>query len=123
MRASSFAYALEALAEADFDTIALQTGFTDMNEGIPTYGRVGEFTGFRTMRGDRFTVPDVAAMYSIAEASTGRGMHVHAEHDVAAERMVGFAVGDYAGGAPDAAWLSTFGMFAVVSLLCAVIIR
>ncbi len=91
---------------------------------MPTYGPVGEFTGFRSMRGKRYTVPDFAAMSAIAETSSGRGLHVHAESQTAVDRMVQFTVGDDTGNAaPDAMLLSTFGMFAVVSLLCAVILR
>lgn len=124
MRASSFDYATEELAEASFDTIALQTGLLDRNEGLPVYGRVGEFTGFRDMSGDIYTVPDVDAMNTLAEASLGRGLHVRAETPTAAARMLQFAIdSDASGGGPDAALLSTFGMFAVVSMLCAVILR
>lgn len=124
MRASSFEYALEELAEAGFDTIALQTGLLDRNEGIPVYGRVGEFAGFRDMRGDIYTVPDVAAMTTIAETSAGRGLHIRAETPTAAQQMLQFAVaGEARGAVADATWLSTFGMFTVVSLLCAVILR
>lgn len=124
MRASSFDYAQEELAEARFDTIALQTGLLDRNEGIPMYGRVGEFTGFKDMRGDIYTVPDVAAMSAIAEATDGRGLHVRAETSTAALSMLEFSTGGGAAGlGADAAWLSTFGMFTVVSLLCAVILR
>ena len=124
MRASSFAYAEEELAEAGFDTIALQTGSLDLNEGVPTYGRVGEFMGFRSMGGDIYTEPNVAAMHTIAEASASRGLYLRAEAPDAAERILEFVIG----GEPvratmDAAWLSTFGMFAVVSLLCALILR
>ena len=124
MRASSFAYAKQELANAGFDTIALQTGLIDENEGVPTYGRVGEFTGFRIMRGAMYTVPDFAAMSTIADASVGRGLHLRAESETTVERMLQFTVGRHAGVAtPDATWLSTFGMFAVVSLLCAFILR
>ncbi len=124
MRASSFDYAKKELADAGFDTIALQTGLIDKNEGVPTYGRVGEFTGFRIMSGEMYTVPDFAAMSTIAEASGGRGLHVRAESGTAVERMLRFTVGGNARvAAPDAKWLSTFGMFAVVSLLCALILR
>ena len=124
MRASSFEYAREELAAAGFDMIALQTGLLDRNEGIPVYGRVGEFMGFRDMRGDIYTVPDVDAMNTIAEASAGRGLHVRAESPGAVASMLQFSVAAGSGGiAADAAWLSTFGMFTVVSLLCAVILR
>lgn len=124
MRASSFEYARQDLADSDFDTIALQTGLLDGNEGIPIYGGAGEFTGFRRMSGEIYTVPDFAAMRAVAEASGGRGLHVRAESQTAAERMLRFAVGGNTSAADfNAARLSTFGMFAVVSLLCAVILR
>ena len=124
MRESSFDYAKQDLADSDFDTIALQTGLLDKNEGVPTYGRVGEFTGFRSMSGNTYTVPDFAAMSAIAESSSGRGLHVHAESQTAVDRMLQFTVGgDTGNAAPDAMLLSTFGMFTVVSLLCAVILR
>lgn len=124
MRASSFDYAKEELAAGDFDTIALQTGLIDRNEGVPTFGRIGEFTGFRIMRGETYTVPDVAAMDTIADASAGRGLHIRAEIPGAADRMRDFIVGRTATGAtPDAALLSTIGMFAIVSFLCAIVLR
>ena len=124
MRESSFDYAKQDLANSDFDTIALQTGLLDKNEGVPTYGRVGEFTGFRSMSGNTYTVPDFAAMSAIAESSSGRGLHVHAESQTAVDRMLQFTVGgDTDNAAPDAMLLSTFGMFTVVSLLCMLILR
>ena len=123
MRTASFGYAEEELAAEYFDTIALQTGFVDRSEGIPVYGSVGEFTGFRPMRGELYTVPDTTAMITLAEASLGRGLHVHAEAGDAAERMLEFAVGVEDARMPDAGWLSTLGMFVVVLLLCAQVLR
>jgi hypothetical protein len=124
MRASSFDYAKSALEKSSFDTIALQTGLLDKSEGLPVYGSVGEFAGFRSMRGEIFTVPDVGAMTTIANAPAGRGLYVRAESPTAVERMLQFAAdGGGTSGTPDAAWLSTFGMFAVVSMLCVVILR
>jgi hypothetical protein len=124
MRTSSFEYAKQELAASGFDTIALQTGLIDENEGVPTYGRVGEFTGFRSMRGVMYTVPDFTAMSAIADSSAGRGLHVRAEAQTAVDRMLQFTIGDDTRGAsPDAQWLSVFGMFAVVSLLCGVNLR
>ena len=124
MRASSFDYAKQELADAGFDTIALQTGLIDRNEGVPTYSRVGEFTGFRIMGGEMITVPDFAAMSSIAEASGGRGLHVRAESRMAVERMLQFTLGgDARVAALDTKSLSTYGMFAVVSILCVLILR
>ena len=124
MRASSFDYARQAFAEAGFDTIALQTGLLDRSEGLPMYGTLGEFAGFRSIRGELFTVPDVATMTAIADAASGRGLYVRAETPGAVESMVAFAAdGDLGTRAPDAGWLSAFGMFAVVSMLSVVIIR
>ncbi len=124
MRASSFEYAKQELSDGGFDTIALQTGLADQNEGVPTYGSVGEFTGFRNMQGELYTVPNFAAMSDIAQASDGRGLHVRAEAPASVAEMRQFTLdGDARIAAPDAKWLSTLGMFAVVSLLCAVILR
>jgi hypothetical protein len=124
MRASSFDYAKQELSNGGFDTIALQTGLIDQNEGVPTYGQVGEFTGFRNMNGKLYTVPDFAAMNAIAEASSGRGLHVRAEATASVEQMRQFTLdGSARVSAPDAKWLSTLGMYAVVSLLCAMILR
>ena len=104
------------------ETIALQAGLLDRSEGLPTYGTLGEFAGFRSIRGELFTVPDVATMTAIADA--GRGLYVRAESPGAVDSMVAFAAdGNLGSRVPDAAWLSAFGMFAVVSTLCAVIIR
>lgn len=124
MRASSFDYAIDTINASGFDTIALQTGLVNQNEGVPTYDRMGEFTGFRKMSGEMYTVPDFAAMRAIAEASGGRGLHVLAESQTAAERMLRFTAQGNAGTAMSNTELrSTFGMFAVVSLLCAMILR
>jgi len=123
MRTASFGYAEEELAAEQFDTIALQTGFINRNEGIPVYGSVGEFTGFRPMRGELYTVPDTTAMSTLAEASLGRGLHVHAEAGDAAERMLEFTVGVEDARTPNAEVLSTLGLFVVVLLLCALILR
>ena len=124
MRASSIDYAKQELAASDFDTIALQTGLIDTDEGVPIYGRAGEFTGFRRMGGETYTVPNFATMGMIAESSGGRGLHIHAEAPTAVEHMLQFTLGDdRRHTALDATLLSTFGMFAVVSMLCAAILR
>jgi hypothetical protein len=124
MRASSFEYAKQELANGEFDIISLQTGLISQNEGVPTYGRVGEFTGFRNMKGEQYTVPNFAAMSAIAEASSGRGLHVRAEEPASVAQMQQFTLGGSTRvSAPDAKWLSTLGMYAVVTLLCAVILR
>lgn len=124
MRASSFDYARQALGEASFDTIALQTGLLDRSEGLAVYGSMGEFSGFKSMRGELFTVPDVAAMTALAQATAGNGLYVRAELPGTARQMADFAMsGDFGARTPGAAWLSAFGMFAIVSVLMAVIIR
>jgi hypothetical protein len=124
MRASSFDYAREALGRASFDAIALQTGLLDRSEGLAVYGSMGEFSGFLSMRGELFTVPDVAAMTALAEATPGNGLYVRAELPDAARQMADFAMsGDFGRRTPGAAWLSAFGMFAIVTVLMAVIIR
>lgn len=124
MRASSFDYAQEELAEETFDTVALQTGLLDRNEGIPIYGSGGEFVRFRDMSGAVYTVPNAGAMNTIAAATAGRGLHLRAESPTAAQQLLEFAVEvDGNDSVADAALLSTFGMFAVVSMLCAVVIR
>lgn len=124
MRSSSFAYAEETLALTNTDTIAVQTGLLDHNEGIPIYGEYGDFAEFRTIRGTTYTVPNVAAMTSIANVSPGRGIYVRAESPDAVQSMLNFAIESRAQqrGA-DAALLSTFGMFTVLASLCAAIIR
>lgn len=124
MRASSFDYAKQELADGEFDIISLQTGLDGQNEGIPIYGRVGEFTGFRNMKGEQYTVPNFSAMSAIAEASSGRGLHVRAETPASVEQMRQFTLaGSTRVSTPDAKWLSTLGMYAIVTLLCAVILR
>ncbi len=63
-------------------------------------------------------------MTALTEASSGRGLYVRAETDDSVPRMLEFAIADGLGArAIDATWLSTFGMFAVVSMLCVAIIR
>lgn len=124
MRAASFGYAQSQLAEESFDTIALQTGMLDKNEGVPTYNRVGEFLGFRIMNGATYTVPDAEAMASISDASAGRGLYVRAESQDAVETMLKFVVtGGVRRAAPDASLLAILGMFVVLLSLSAMIIR
>ena len=124
MRASSFEYAKQELSGGGFDTIALQTGLIGQNEGVPTYSQVGEFTGFRNMKGKLHTVPNFAAMSAISEASSGRGLHVRAETATNVEQMRQFTVsGSARVSTPVSKLFSTLGMYAVVSLLCAVILR
>ena len=123
MRASSFDYAIETLERADFDIIAMQTGLSDRNEGIPVYDAIGKFRQFRAVRGEPYTRPDFAAMNTVADATPGRGLHVHAEAPGTAQQILEFATGVDAGRAPDSAWLSTLAMFVVVATLCAVLVR
>lgn len=124
MRASSFGYAQEQLAEEHFDTIALHTGMLDKNEGIPTYDRVGGFSGFRDMSGSLYTVPDTQAMANIADASSGRGLYVRAESAEAVETLLAFVdSGSVQRTALDASWLATLGMLIVLLSLSALIIR
>lgn len=124
MRSSSFGYAVEQLAQTNIDTIAVQVGLLDHSEGIPVFGEFGEFENFRTIRGTAHTVPDVAAMTSIANASLGRGMHVRAESPDAVQSMLDFATASRgAQRGTDAVLLSTLGMFTVLATMCAAIIR
>lgn len=124
MRASSFGYATGDIESGGFDVIALQAGLLDRSEGIAGFDGAGQFTGFKSMGGSVHTVPDAAAMTALATAAAGDGLYVRAEAVDAVQRMLEFTLagGDRAGTA-DPALLSTFGMFAVVSLLCAIIIR
>lgn len=123
MRASSFDYATESLERADFDIIAVQTGLSDRNEGIPVYDAIGKFSQFRAVRGEPHTRPDFAAMHTVADSTPGRGLHVHAETPGAAQQILEFATGVDAGRAPDPAWLSTLGMFFIVATLCGLLVR
>lgn len=124
MRPASFGYALETISQSGSDVIALQTGFLDRDEGIPTYDPAGEFAGFRTMGGERFTVPDASAMNAISAAAVGRGIYVRAEGRDVVDSMVGFIIDDLERRtALDAALLSTLGMFGVASILCGLLIR
>jgi hypothetical protein len=124
MRASSFGYATSDIESGDFDVIALQAGLLDRSEGIASFDAAGQFTGFRSMGGSAHTVPDAAAMTALAAAAADAGLYVRAEAQDSVQRMLDFTLagGGRAGGT-DPALLSTFGMFAVVSLLCALIIR
>ncbi|NNC77199.1 MAG: VWA domain-containing protein [Woeseiaceae bacterium] len=124
MRSSSFAYAEEALALTNTDIIAVQAGLLDHSEGIPILGEYGEFTDFQAIRGTTYTVPDVAAMTSLANASVGRGLYVRAESTDVVQNMLNFATKSrrQTNGA-DVTLLSTFGMFTVLASLCAAIIR
>lgn len=124
MRASSFGYAKGDIESGGFDVIALHVGLLDRSEGIANIDSAGRFTGFRSVGGSVHTVPDAAAMATLAAAAPNDGLYVRAEAADTPERMLDFTLaGNDRVGAADPALLSTFGMFAVVSLLCAMIIR
>lgn len=123
MRSSSFDYATEALEQADFDVVAVQTGYADRDEGIPVYDAIGKFTRFYPVRGESYTRPDFAAMNTVADTGPGRGLHVRAEAAGAANQVLQFATGVDADRAASATWLSTLGMFVVVATLCGLLVR
>jgi hypothetical protein len=122
---SSFlGYAIEELASETFDVIALQTGLLEANEGVPRFGQVGEFLGFEAMGGDLYTVPDTHAMSAIANATSGRGLHVRAEDPAAADKILQFASSVGSDGAnPEETLIAVLGMFAIVTILCARVLQ
>lgn len=121
---SFLGYALEELASSSFDIIALQAGLLDKSEGVPRYGQVDEFIGFEAMSGDLFTQPNVEAMTAIAEATTERGLYVRAEDSASADQMLRFvARGQVDGEKLGSEQLAVLGLFAVVALLCAHILK
>ncbi|HKU17596.1 MAG TPA: vWA domain-containing protein [Steroidobacteraceae bacterium] len=117
-------YALKDLAASQYDVIALQTGLLDTNEGVASFGDLGEFLGFGDFGGRIYTVPDAAAMQSVADSAGARGLYLRAEDEGAAERMLGFSV--QSGGQDksiDATLLLAMGMFAVVVAVAACQLR
>lgn len=121
---SFLGYAREEVASASFDVIALQAGLLDTSEGVPRYGQVGEFLGFEPMGGDLYTVPDVEAMSAISSAASERGLYVRAEDPSAVEQMLRFTGGvQIDSGKPDNRTVAIMGLFAVVTLLCARILK
>ena len=124
MRSSSFGYATNDIADGGYDVIALQTGLLDREEGIATWDSAGRFDGFRSMSGEVYTVPDAAAMAAIADASSGRGMHLRAEAPEAGQRLLAFTLSGTGGGAAlDPGVLSALGLFTVVAVLFGILIR
>ncbi|MGH8222820.1 MAG: hypothetical protein ACREQZ_07585, partial [Woeseiaceae bacterium] len=124
MRTASLGYAVDTIAGAGFDVIALQAGSLDADEGVPAYDGAGEFIGFERIGGRLHTHPDVAAMVALAMAYEGRGLYLRAEAPGASRRMFDFAYGASAGRSGfDTALLPTFGMFSAVFLLLAWILR
>ena len=122
---SSFlGYAIEELASSSFDVIALQAGLLDKSEGVPRYGQVDEFIGFEAMGGDLYTQPNVEAMTAIADATMERGLYVRAEDSASIEQMLRFvarrrvASDEFRKGQ-----LAVLGLFAVVALLCARLLK
>jgi hypothetical protein len=121
---SFLGYAIEELGSQSFDVVALHTGLLDTNEGVPRYGEVGEFLGFEAMGGKLHTVPDAEAMDAIAHATIGRGLYVRAEDPLAAEKMLQFTVNVQTVDAYlENRAIAILGMFFVVLLLCARVLR
>jgi hypothetical protein len=101
-----------------------KTHCLDTNEGVPRYGEVGEFLGFEAMGGKLHTVPDAEAMDAIAHATIGRGLYVRAEDPLAAEKMLQFTVNVQTVDAYlENRAIAILGMFFVVLLLCARVLR
>jgi hypothetical protein len=121
---SSFGYALESFTKADFDVIALQAGLLDRAEGLPIYDAIGTFTGFRRMSSGIHTIPSTENMVAVAASASGRSLHLRAESEDSAERIVQFATrDDLFRGTIDTALVPTLGMFFIVSLICAMVLR
>lgn len=117
-------YALEDLASSSFDVIALQTGLFDSSEGVPRYGQVGEFLGFEAMGGNLYTLPDSETMNLVSGATSQRGLYVRAEDPLAVEKMLQFSIRTRGGdGTPATTLLATLGLFVVVGLLCAGVLK
>jgi hypothetical protein len=122
--ASFIGYAIEELGKQSFDVIALQTGLLDTNEGVPRYGQLGEFLGFETMGGDLYTVPDSNTMSAIANATSGRGLHVRAEDAAAADKILQFTENVRREDAEiESGLIAVLGMFAVVTILCVRVVQ
>jgi hypothetical protein len=117
-------YALKDLAAADYDVISLQAGLLEADEGVPSFGDLGEFRGFATFSGRIHTVPDAAAMQAVAQAAKLRGLYVRAEDAKAAQRMLSFSMqSEGAGKSIDTTLLFAIAMFAVVVALACYQIR
>jgi von Willebrand factor type A domain-containing protein len=113
-------YALRELAASKYDVISLQTGLLDADEGVASFGDLGEFLGFGDFSGRIYTVPDAATMQTVADSAGGRGLYLRAEDAAAAQRMLDFSVRS-AGQekSMDATLLLALGMFAVVVAVAA----
>lgn len=121
---SSLGYALESFANANVDLVALQTGLLDRAEGVPVYDTLGTFTGFRRMSTGIHTVPRTENMVAVAGSAAGRSLHLRAENEDSAKRLVQFAVRDDAfAGTIDPGLVPALGMFFIVSLICAMVLR
>ncbi len=118
VRRASLGYAVDSVASANADVIALQVGSQGVNEGVPVYDRDGDFTGFERMGGRLYTRPDAAVMEALAKAADEHGLLLHAEAADAAERTIAFARGDDAGRrGVDESLLPVLCMFGTVFLL------
>jgi len=121
---SFLGYALDDLASASFDIIALQAGLLHTSEGVPRYGQVGEFIGFEAMGGELYTAPSTETMQAIAGAIPERGLYVRAEDPAAIEEILQFTIdGKVDGGYLGNKMFAMLGMFIVVTLLCARVLR
>src|SRR5690606_27437318 len=112
------------LEAANYDVISLQTGLLDVSEGVPRFGRIGEFLGFRNFSGREFTVPNVSIMTSIAESASLRGLYIRAENPDTVERMLQFiSRKSKRSKILDASFLAVLGMFVVVATLCGRLVK
>ena len=119
-RQSSVSYAVKELGSATFDMVALQAGLLDTDEGIPRYGDVGEFLGFRAMGGRPYTVPDVNTMKQLAASTRGRGLYVRAENPDAANRIMDFIGNERPVSGSELEKVGAVaGLFLLTALLCA----
>jgi len=106
----------ELLRKEPLDIIALQTGYLDVDEGVPRLGEFGEYFGFQPMGGRLYTVPDVETMMEIANAGS-RGLYIRAENPDSAVQIMNFiGVSSYG---MDIDYLGVvFGLWLVVLLIC-----
>lgn len=122
--AEYFGYALEELASSSFDVIALQVGLPGTNEGVPRYGQVGEFLGFEKMSGNTYSTPDVETMLAISRASPQRALYVRAEESDAVAEILSFAIdGQDRNQKLSGRLFLTLGLFGIVVLVCARVLR
>lgn len=121
-RRSWLPYTLDRLSSSSLEVVALQAGSLEHDEGVPRYGKLGEFLGFERMGGSSYTVPDTKAMTAIAGAPA-RGIHVRAEDPVATEQILNFLDSARSGGTDRHMLTFALLLFAVTSLLCAGVLR